>query len=105
MQYKEEIAYCTIEEADQRIIRHVINCAKNYFQNIVICTGDTDILVLLILVLPLIQKIKSCNIICKLGIGDILRYYNVVTLFLVSITTANYSSLMHGCRIMKKKRV
>ena len=26
----------------------------------------------------------------------------VVTLFLVSIITANYSSLMHGCRIVKK---
>ena len=73
----EDIAYCTIEEADQRIIRHVTDCAKNNFQNIVVCTGDTDVLFLLISVLPLIQKIKSCNIICKFGIGDNQRYYNV----------------------------
>ena len=43
MQYKEDIAYCTIEEADQRVIHHVINCAKNDFQDIAVCTGDTDI--------------------------------------------------------------
>ena len=43
---------------------------KNDFQNIVACTGDTDVLVLLISVLSLIQKIKSCNTICKFGIGD-----------------------------------
>ena len=76
MQYKEDIAYCTIEEADHRIIRHVINCAKNDFQNTVACTGYTDVLVLLISVFPLIQKIKSCNIICKFGVGDSQRYYN-----------------------------
>ena len=46
-------------------------------QNIVECTGYTDVSVLLISVLPLIQKIKSCNIICKFGIGDKQRYYNV----------------------------
>ena len=28
IQNKEDIAYCTKEKADQRIIRHVINCAK-----------------------------------------------------------------------------
>lgn len=76
-QYKEDIAYCTIEEADEPIIRHVINCAKYDFQNIVVCTSDTDILALLISVLPLIQKIKSCDINCRCGIGDNQRYYNV----------------------------
>ena len=92
----------------------------------VACTGDTDVLVLLISVLPFIQKIKSCKIICKLAIGDNWRYDNfsllskelrdnvgkalpffhafwVGTLILVSITTSNYSSLMHECRILKKK--
>ena len=77
IQYKEDIAYCTIEEADQRIIRQVITCTKNDFQNIVVCAGDTDVLVLLISVLPLIQKIKSYNIICKFRIRDNQRYYNV----------------------------
>ena len=80
IQYKEDIAYGTIQEADQRIIRHVINCAKNDFQNVVLCTGDTDVLVLLISFLPLIPKIKSCNIICKFGIRDNQIFYNVVLL-------------------------
>ena len=47
MQYKEDIVYCTTEEADQCIVRHVINCAKNNFQNIVVCTCDTDVMVLI----------------------------------------------------------
>ena len=80
MQYKEDIAYYTIQEADQRIIRHVISWAKNDFQNVVLCTGDTDVLVLLISLLPLIPKIKSCNIICKFGIRDNQKFYNVVLL-------------------------
>ena len=77
MKYKEHIAYWTIEKTNQRIIRHVINCAKNNFQNIVICSADTDVSVLLKSLLPLIQKIKSCNINCKFGIGYNQRYYNV----------------------------
>ena len=40
----------------------------------VVCTSDTGTLALLISVLPLIQKIKSCNISCRCGIGD---NYNV----------------------------
>ena len=77
----------------------------------------------MISVLSLIQKIKPCNIIRKFRIGDNQRYYNVgllskelgdnvskalsfpmlsliVTLFLVTITTINYSFLMHGCYIV-----
>ena len=49
IQYKEGIAYYTTEETDSTcIIRHVINCAENDFQNIVVCTGDTDVLILLV---------------------------------------------------------
>ena len=69
-----DIASCTIEDAGQRIICQVLNCAKNGFQNIVVCTGDTDVLVLLVSLLTLIQKIKSCNIICKFVIGSKKRY-------------------------------
>ena len=53
---------------------------RNDFQNVVLCTGDTDVLVLLISLLPLIPKIKSCNIICKFGIRDNQKFYNVVLL-------------------------
>ena len=49
---EDKISNCDIEEADQRIIRHLINCAKNGFKKLFVSTGDTDVLILLMSVLP-----------------------------------------------------
>ena len=49
---EDEISNCDTEEADQRIIRHLINCAKNGFKKLFVSTGDTDVLILLMSVLP-----------------------------------------------------
>ena len=74
---EDEISNCDIEEADQRIIRHLINCAKNEFKKLFLSTGDTDVLILLMSVLPNILKNFQCELICQFGIGDNLRYYKV----------------------------
>ena len=55
IQCEDDISYCTNEEDGQRIVRHVINCAKNSLSLIVVCTGDTDVLILLISTLHLLQ--------------------------------------------------
>ena len=34
------------------------------------CTGDTDILILLISILHLLQEFSSCNVLCKIVLGD-----------------------------------
>ena len=43
IQYKEDIAYCTLEQSDQRIMYHVIDCAKDNFQNILVLTSNIDV--------------------------------------------------------------
>ena len=39
---------CEAEEADQRLIRHILNLIHNGYKNILVCAIDTDVLVLLI---------------------------------------------------------
>ena len=41
-----DINYCTLEEADPRLIRHAINQTTNGLENITIQTVDSDVLVL-----------------------------------------------------------
>ena len=74
---EDKISNCDIEEADQRIIRHLINCAKNGFKKLFVSTGDTDVLILLMSVLPNFLGNIQCELICQFGIGDNLRYYKV----------------------------
>ena len=42
-----DINYCTAEEADQRLIRHAINQASTGIKNIVVKTGDTNVLLVI----------------------------------------------------------
>lgn len=77
IQFENDISNCTIEEADQRIIRHVINCVKNNFTCIVVCTGDTDVLILLISIVPLLQELSSCKLFCKFGLGENLKWFDL----------------------------
>ena len=41
-----DINYCTVEEADARLIQHAINQAVNGLENITISTVDSEVLVL-----------------------------------------------------------
>ena len=51
---EDEFSNCDIEEADQRMIRHLINCAKNGFKKLFVSIGDTDVLILLMSVLQIV---------------------------------------------------
>ena len=46
-----KIPNCDIEEADQRIICHLINCAKNRFKKLFVSTGDTHVQISLMLLI------------------------------------------------------
>ena len=53
----------TSEEADQRVIRHVLNLNnKTNYSDILGCTYDTDVLILLIGYSPYLEKFKQINL-------------------------------------------
>ena len=55
---------------------HLINYVKIWFKNYG-STGDSDVLILLMLVLANILDKFQCELICQFGIGVNLRYYKV----------------------------
>ena len=57
----EDISNCSIEEADQRLVRHAYNCIRNEISSIVISTNDTDVIMLLIANFPIMLNI-NCGI-------------------------------------------
>ena len=65
-----DINNCISEEADQRILRHAINCAKNAFERVEVLTVDTDVLML---VISYYSHLKSHNssisVFCGTGLG------------------------------------
>ena len=72
------ITKCQSEEADQRIIRHVLHIIDNYdeFKRIVVNTIDTDILVLLISYVGRMENIDpDVEIYAYLTAGR--KYYNI----------------------------
>ena len=71
---------CKIEEADQRIIRYLINFAVNGFKKLFVITGDTDVVILLIAAQPNILENFQCELVCQLGIGNNIRHYNIENL-------------------------
>ena len=75
---------CNIEETDQRIIRHLTNCAVDGFKKLFVITGDTDVLVLLIAALPNILENLQCELVCQFGISNNIRHYNINNLCLSS---------------------
>ena len=43
-----DISLCTSEESDPRLVRHAIHCIDKCFSLVVIYTGDTDVVILLL---------------------------------------------------------
>ena len=43
----EMINFCSAEEADPNLVRHMIHCVQNGFNNVVVRTVDTDVLILI----------------------------------------------------------
>ena len=74
-----DISNCISEEADQRIVRHAINCAKNGFERVDVLTVDDDVLILVIAYFPYLKsKYLSISVFCGTGLGTSkIKYYNV----------------------------
>ena len=67
---------CTSEEADQRLVRHTINCIENGFNKVVVRTVDTDVLALLLGNIPYIKRIADATVYSLFGQSN-LSYYNI----------------------------
>ena len=75
-----DINCCTSEEADPRLVRHTIHCVDRGYQNVVVHTGDTDVLILLISFRPM-TKMYS-NMYAYFMTAGSLRIYDVNALCL-----------------------
>ena len=81
-----DITNCQAGEADQKSIRHVIHCVKNHYSTVVVSTSDTDVLLLLLSVLPLLKQIPlmyTPNNYCRFVIGNDVHFYNINELCLL----------------------
>ena len=70
------LAPCTQEEADTRMFLHVADAVKSGFVRILVCSVDTDVLVLAV---ALVQKLQeqtqeSIQLLVAFGTGTNLRY-------------------------------
>ena len=83
----EDISNCTSEETDPRLVRHMIHCVKNGFQNVAVYTGDTDVVVLLIPHLHIPAQYENSDVYAIFKTGSSLRYYDINILSL-SISTS-----------------
>ena len=74
-----DITNCISEEADQRSVRHTINCVKMGYSTIVVCTRDTGVLLLPLSVVPHFKEFcpKIPDIYCRFEVGRELRFYNI----------------------------
>ena len=67
----DDISICQIEEVDQRIVCHVVNCIRNRILSIVICTNDTDVLILLVANFPSMLQINGhIKVFCLFGTDE-----------------------------------
>ena len=82
------IGYCTSEEADQRVVRHVLNVAKcGIWHDIVVKTSDTDVFILLLAFFPYIKEVSDSEIYCIYGAEA--KYYHIISI----VETLNISVL------------
>ena len=77
---EELIAYCNVEEADARLMRHRINSSKQGYKNILIHTVDSDVLLLLIAYTNKIIENGTEFINVNLGTGIDAKTYDVIQL-------------------------
>ena len=77
---EELIAYCNVEKADARLIRHGINLSKQVYKNILTHTVDSDILLLWIAHANKMIENGTEFINVNLGTGLDAKTYNVIHL-------------------------
>ena len=70
LQNQSDINNCISKQADQKILRHAINCAKNAFERVDVLTIDTDVLILVVAYFShLKSKSSSVSVLCGTGFG------------------------------------
>ena len=74
------MSYCTVEEAGERIIWLVINYTKKDFQAVVKCSCGSDVLIVSISMILLLQEFSLCKAIYKFATGEKQRFFNVHSL-------------------------
>ena len=92
----------------------IYSCPKSEFQTVIVCNGDSDLLILLISVIPLLQEFSLCKGISKFGfgekqpffIGEKQKFFNVNSLaehypFSVLLQVATLSLVL--CNILKSQ--
>ena len=71
---------CNHEEADTRMVVHLINALENGLNSIVVRTVDTDVIVILISEFHTIQEVcPEADILIAFGTGKNIRYYHINT--------------------------
>ena len=72
------ISHYTSEEADSRVIRHLLNISQqSEFDNIVVQTIDTEVFLLLVAFFPRIREQCNSTIYCKFGLSSNACFYNI----------------------------
>ena len=72
-----DICLCTSEEADPRVVRHAIHCSDKGFSHVVIYTGDTDVMILLLSFCQKGVQLEYCNVYAYFAHQSILTVYDV----------------------------
>ena len=76
---EESIVNCASEEADQRVIRHVINLTHQAnCSNILVCTYDTDDLMSLLGYYPFLEILSQINLVYQFGFGKNKKYFSII---------------------------
>ena len=75
------ISYCPAEEADPKLVRHMIQCVRSGIKTVVIRTVDTDVLILLLAYRDFAGRFES-EVIVYFGSGDKSCFFNINQIFL-----------------------
>ena len=72
-----DISYCTAEEADPRLVRHALHCINQEYGNVIVYTGDTDVLILLISFCHKAHNFKFSNVFTYFVTQGTVKVFNV----------------------------
>ena len=64
------------EEADPRLVRHMVHCVRNGVASVVVRTVDSDVLILLLAFRHFADNFNS-TVFCHFGSGDSACFYNI----------------------------
>ena len=77
-----DISYCTAEEADPRLVRHAIHCINQEYVNVIVYTGDTDVLILLVSFCHKAHNFEYSNIFTYFVTQGTVKVYSVKSIYM-----------------------